>query len=87
MASLQISKHLEEQLRIAADCSSKTSEELAAEILTAHLGDVSLPLSAFAPERLARLEESVKQSKRGELIPEEEIDSFFERWFTELEVR
>jgi hypothetical protein len=37
-------------------------------------GDVSLSLSAFTQEQLARLKESIEQVKRGELIPESEID-------------
>jgi len=80
MASLQIPKHLEDQLLIEAECSGRTKEELAAEILAAHLGDESVPLSAFTQEQLTRLQESVEQVKRGELIPEEEIDKFFEDW-------
>jgi hypothetical protein len=39
MASLQIPKHLEDQLRIAAEGSGQSKEELAAEILAAHFGD------------------------------------------------
>ncbi len=87
MASLQIPKHLEDELQIAAECSGRTKEELAAEILAAHFEDESLPLSAFTEEQLARFKESVEQVKRGDLIPEEEIDQFFEEWFKELEAR
>ena len=37
MASLQIPKHLEDQLLIEAECSGRTKEELAAEILAASI--------------------------------------------------
>jgi len=49
--------------------------------------DESLPLSAFTGEQLTRLKESIEQVKRGELIPESDIDEFFEEWFRELEAR
>jgi plasmid stability protein len=87
MASLQIPKHLEDELQIAAECSGRSKEELAAEILSAHFQDESLPLSAFTEDQLKRLQESIEQVKRGELIPESEIDEFFEEWFKELAAR
>ena len=87
MASLQIPQHLEDQLLIEAECSGQTKEELAAEILAAHLGDESVPLSALTQEQLTRLQESVEQVKRGDLIAEEEVDKFFAEWFQELEAR
>ncbi len=87
MASLQIPEHLEDELQFAAECSGQTKEELAAEILAAHFQDKSLPLSAFTEEQLTRLKESIEQAKRGELIPAEEIDIFFEEWFKELAAR
>jgi predicted transcriptional regulator len=85
MASLQIPESLEHELTIAAEWSGRTKEELAAEILAAHFKDESLPLSAFTEEQLSRLKESIEQAKRGELIPEEKIDEFFDEWFKELE--
>ena len=84
MISLQISKHLEDELQIAAEGSGRSKEELAAEILAAHFEDKSLPLSAFTEQELTRLQESVQQVKRGEVISEEEVDKFFEEWFREL---
>ncbi len=61
MASLQIPKHLEDELQIAAECSGRSKEELAAEILSAHFQDESLPLSAFTEDQLQRLQESIEQ--------------------------
>jgi hypothetical protein len=87
MASLQIPEHLEDELQLAAECSGRSKEELAAEILAAHFEDESLPLSAFTEEQLTRFKESIEQVKRGELIPEDEIDKFFEQLFKELEAR
>lgn len=87
MASLQIPEHLEDELQLAAECSGRTKEDLATEILEAYFKDESLPLSAFTDTQLTRLEESAEQIKRGELIPSAEIDQFFEQWFKELEVR
>jgi predicted transcriptional regulator len=85
MASLQIPEHLDDELTIAAECSGQTKEALAAEILAAHFRDESLPLSAFTEAQLTRFKESVEQAKRGELIPEEEIDKLFEDWFKRLD--
>ncbi len=87
MASLQIPNHLEEELQLAADCSGRSKEELAAEILAAHFEDESIPLSSLTEAQLTRLKESIEQVKRGELHPESEMDSFFEEWFRELEAR
>jgi len=87
MASLQIPEHLEDELEIAAEWSGRTKDEVAAEILSAHFEDESLPLSAFTEGQLARLKESVAQVKRGELVTEKETDEFFEGWFKELEAR
>ncbi len=81
MASLHIPEHLEEELQIAAEFSGRTKEEIAAEILAAHLGDQSLPLSAYTAEQLARIKDSVGQIQRGEIVTEEQIDRKFEAWF------
>ncbi len=81
MACLQISDHLEEQLDVAAACSGRSKEELAAEILEAHFEDESLPLSAFTEEQLARLKNSIEQFNRGEFVTSEELDRKFEAWF------
>jgi predicted DNA-binding protein len=81
MASLQISEYLEEELEIAAESSGRTKEEVAAEILSAHFEDVSLPLSAFTEEQLTRLKHSMEQVKRGEVLTAEHVDRKFEAWF------
>jgi hypothetical protein len=46
-----------------------------------------LPLSAFTEDQLTRLQDSVQQVRRGEVISEEQVDKFFEEWFQELEAR
>jgi plasmid stability protein len=81
MANLQIHEHLEDELQIEADCSGRTKEEVAAEILTAHFQDESLPLSAFTEEQLTRLKNSMEQVKRGEVLTAEHVDRKFEAWF------
>jgi len=87
MASLQIPDHLEEELKIAAESSGRTKDEIAAEILGAHFGDESLPLSAFTEDQLARLMESIEQLKRGEFVTSEEVDRKFEAWFAKRAAR
>jgi predicted transcriptional regulator len=81
MASLQIPEHLEEELQIAAEFSGCTKEEIAAQILAAHLEDQSLPLSAFSEAQLARIKDSIGQVQRGDVVTEEQIDRKFEAWF------
>jgi predicted transcriptional regulator len=80
MASLQISEYLEEELEIAAESSGRTKEEVAAEILSAHFEDVSLPLSAFTEEQLARLKRSIEQVKRGQVLTSEHVQQKFADW-------
>jgi predicted transcriptional regulator len=80
MASLQIPEHLEDELQIAAEWSGRTKEEVAAEILSAHFEDESLPLSAFTEEQLARLLHSIEQVKRGEVITSEQVQQKFADW-------
>jgi hypothetical protein len=80
MANLQIPEYLEDELEIAAECSGRTKEEVAAEILSAHFEDVSLPLSAFTEEPLARLMHSIEQVKRGEVLTSEHVQQKFAAW-------
>jgi predicted transcriptional regulator len=87
MAVLQIPDHLEEQLYIAAACSGRSKEELAAEILASHFEDESLPLSAFTDEQLARLKNSIKQLNRGEFVTSEEVERKFDAWFAKQAAR
>ncbi len=87
MASLQIPDHIEEELQLAAESSGRTKDEIAAEILAAHFGDESLPLSAFSEAQLSRLMESVEQIKRGEFVTSEQVDKKFEAWFAKRAAR
>jgi predicted transcriptional regulator len=87
MASLQIPEHIEEELQIAAKSSGRTKDDIAAEILGAHFGDESLPLSAFSEAQLSRLMESIEQIKRGEVVTSEQIDRKFESWFAKRAAR
>ncbi len=80
MANLQIPEHLEDELQLAAECSGRTKEEIAAEILAAHFEDVSLPLSAFTEEQLTRLMQSIEQVKRGEVLTSEHVQLKFAVW-------
>jgi len=87
MPTLHIPEHLEEELQIAAECSGRTKEELAAEILATHLEDESLPLAAFTADKLAHLKQSLEQLKRGEVVTEEQVDRKFDQWFAKRAAR
>ena len=87
MAIVQIPDELDTVLQEAAQRHGRTKDELAEEILLAHLADESLPLSAFTEVQLERLIHGVEQVKRGELIPGEVIDAKFEVFFAKLSSR
>jgi predicted DNA-binding protein len=86
-ASIEIPVELDLALEDAAARAGLTKEEFAQEILTSHLEDESLPLSAFTPEQLERLKESAAQLDRGEFVTAEEVDRKFEAFFARLAAR
>jgi plasmid stability protein len=87
MATIQIPDSLEMALEEAAHRAGLSKNELAQEILSAHLEDESLPLSALTEAQLARLDESVAQLGRGERISSEQIDLKFKAFFEKLATR
>ena len=87
MTRLQIPETLTHELELAAEGSGRTKEQLAVEILDAHFADKALSLSELTEAQLPRLKESIDQIKRGEFIPAEQVNAFFEDWFNDLEAR
>lgn len=84
MATLHISEDVEARLAFAARRAGRTPEDLAEEILSAHLEDTAFTLT---PEQIEHLKESIAQADRGELIPGEEIERFLDEWQAESDAQ
>jgi predicted DNA-binding protein len=87
MANLRIPEELDTVLQSAAERAGRTKDELAQEILAAHLEDESLPLSAFTDRQLARLKESIEQVRRGDVVPGAVVMSKLSSLIEDLEAR
>jgi hypothetical protein len=81
MVNIEITDELAAVLDAAASRAGLSKEQLAEEILSANVEDISLPLSAFTEEQLNRLTESSQQIKRGEYVTSEEVDRRFDAFF------
>jgi len=88
MAAFQIPEHIDQQLNQIAAATGQSKDDLILEALTDRFGlqleDRSLALSEFTAGQLERMDLSVAQIRRGEVIGSEEIEAFFDGWEREI---
>ena len=78
MANIQIPETLNLVLEDAAHRAGRTKDDLAEEILSAHLEDQSF---SFSDAQLTRLKEGIAQLDRGEKVSSEQVDLKFKAFF------
>jgi predicted transcriptional regulator len=88
MAAFQIPEHIDNQLNELAAAMGRSKDELILEALADRFGlepeDRSLSLSELTPGQLERMDLSVAQIRRGEVVGTDEIDAFFDDWDKEI---
>ena len=84
MVNLQISEEADAVLESAAHRVGRTKHEIAEEIILAQFGESATASSDFTPSALSRLHEGFDAAVRGELVPQEEIEAFFDHWERQL---
>ena len=86
MVNLEISEEAGAALESAAQRVGLTRHVFADEILRAHLAAAkgTSVAQALTPTALARLEEGFHAASNGEIVPQDEVEAFFDDWEREL---
>jgi predicted transcriptional regulator len=88
MAAFQIPEHIDNQLNELAAATGQSKDDMILEALTDRFGlqqqDRTMQLSDFTPGQLERMQLSVDQIRRGEVVDSEEIEAFFDDWDKEI---
>jgi hypothetical protein len=86
MVNLKISDHLDLALEDAAQRTGRTKEELAEDILAAHL-EQEQEADVFSGVHLGRLRNGIEQLQRGEKFDSDHVARKFENWRKERAAR
>ncbi len=82
--TVEIPDELNAGLQQTADSLGRSKDDLVREALRACIEESSAAQSEFTPAALARLHEGFHAAVNGDLVPQEEIEAFFDDWEREL---